>query len=327
MTADFTAPGWTPFHAAVHQTLRDRGLLPRHQRILMAVSGGQDSLCLARMLLDLQPKWGWVLAIAHCDHRWRSDAAANADFVQSLAQTWQLPYWQATAEIPPASEAAARTWRYQQLTAIAQQQGYGIVVTGHTASDRAETLLFNLLRGSGMDGLQALTWQRSLAPDVMLVRPLLGVTRQQTGDFCQQQELSIWEDSTNRDRHYARNRLRLEVLPYLRTQFNPQVETTLAQTAEILQADVEFLEQAAADWFQRSVVESRLSRDCLRSAPLALQRRVVRQFLQQQLSTHPHFEHVEKLVQLLTAPNRSQTDPFPGGAIAQVNGDWIELRN
>ncbi len=327
MTADFIAPGWTPLHAAVHQTLRDRDLLLRQQRILIAVSGGQDSLCLARVLLDLQPKWMWDLAIAHCDHCWRSDSAANADFVKALAQTWHLPYFQATAASPPASESAARTWRYQQLTAIAQQHGYGVVVTGHTASDRAETLLFNLVRGSGMDGLQALTWQRPLAPGVMLVRPLLGLTRQQTGDFCQQQQLPIWEDSTNHDRHYARNRLRLEVLPYLRTQFNPQVDTTLAQTAELLQAEVEFLEQAATDWFQRSQVESRLSRDCLRSAPLALQRRVVRQFLAQQLAIQPTFAQVEKVVKLLTAPNRSQTDPFPGGAIAQVNGDWIELRS
>ncbi|HEY9860174.1 MAG TPA: ATP-binding protein, partial [Candidatus Obscuribacterales bacterium] len=88
---------WTPLHAKVHQTLRSRQLLPRQQRLLIAVSGGQDSLCLARLLLDLQPKWNWQIAIAHCDHRWRADSEANAAHVQQLAQTWQVEFYQRTA--------------------------------------------------------------------------------------------------------------------------------------------------------------------------------------------------------------------------------------
>ncbi|GAB4378801.1 MAG: tRNA lysidine(34) synthetase TilS [Elainellaceae cyanobacterium] len=337
------APRWTPLHAQLHRTLRSRSLLPKQQRLLVAVSGGQDSLCLIRLLLDLQPKWGWHLAIAHCDHRWRSDSAANADYVEQLAQGWSIPCYRVTTSTVPASEASAREWRYQALTDLALRHSYTHVLTGHTASDRAETLLYNLMRGSGMNGLAALVWQRPIAPGVFLVRPLLEITRSETAQFCQDACLQVWDDATNFDLQYARNRIRQELLPYLEAHFNPQVTQALTQTAEILQAEDEYLEQAAAALWQQVVepkllqpaqpqflkieaVLPKLDRLRLRQAPLALQRRLIRQVLQTVLPSAPQFEHIEKLVALITAPNRSQTDPFPGRVIAQVVGNWIVLQ-
>ncbi|MCF2145506.1 tRNA lysidine(34) synthetase TilS [Desmonostoc muscorum LEGE 12446] len=351
---------WTPLHAKIHRTMRSRHLFERNQRLLVAVSGGQDSLCLIKLLLDLQSKWGWDLSIAHCDHRWRPDSQANANHVENLAKTWGISFHLETANEPINSEAAARDWRYEALSAIAQANNYQYIVTGHTASDRAETLLYNLIRGTGADGLQALTWQRPLTTGIMLVRPLLEITRAQTQQFCQEFKLPIWEDSTNQDLKYARNRIRQELIPYLQENFNPQVESALAQTAELLQAEVEYLEKAAQQLREEALgmgeneklplypllpaksspalssspllptphspLPLRLNRRVLQKAPLALQRRVMRQVLQQILTEAPGFEHIEKLTALITAPNRSQTDPFPGGAIAQVQGDWICLK-
>jgi tRNA(Ile)-lysidine synthase len=251
-----------------------------------------------------------------------------------------MPFYNATAIAELKSEASARQWRYQVMAEFAQQNHYQFVVTGHTASDRAETLLYNLLRGSGADGLQALTWKRALLPDtfseITLVRPLLEVTRAETGEFCQATGLKVWEDSTNQDWHYARNRIRQELIPYLQTHFNPQVEQTLNQTAELLRAEVEYLEERAIELLQQCCRQSDadlslvsglayLDRSPLKTSPLALQRRVLRQFLQQHLPIAPTFEQVEKLVNLISAPNRSQTDPFPGGAIAQVRDRWIVM--
>jgi tRNA(Ile)-lysidine synthase len=343
---------WTPLHAQIHRTLRQRSLLLPKQRVLVAVSGGQDSLCLTRLLLDLQPKWGWQLAIAHCNHRWRSDSTANAEYVEQLSIMWQVPFYRTTVEDSllktVQSEAGARAWRYQALTTIAQQHDFSGIVTGHTASDRAETLLYNLIRGSGMDGLQALTWQRQLSHQLNLVRPLLGITRSETAQFCTDFQLNPWNDTTNDDLKYARNRIRQEVLPYLQTHFNPQVELALAQTAELLTAEVAHLENETDQLYRQAVLKDEgerrgeeegqrlvsdaqslnvvaVNREILRSAPLALQRRVVRRFLQQCLSQAPNFEQIEKVVALIEAPNHSQTDPFPGGTIAQVNGNWIQL--
>lgn len=320
---------WTPLHAQIHRTLRSRHLLPRDRRVLIAVSGGQDSLCLVKLLLDLQPKWGWSLAVAHCDHRWRDDSLANAQHVENLTKTWAIPYYCATADRALQSEAAARTWRYQALSAIAHQNNYQYLVTGHTQSDRAETLLYNLSRGSGADGLQALTWQRPLNGELQLVRPLLEVPRHVTARFCQDINLPIWEDATNQDSKYARNRIRQELIPYLQKRFNPQVELALAQTAELLQAEVEYLEHLAQQLKQQATHPQeplKLNRQILQTAPLALQRRVMRQLLQQTLNHSPSFEQIEKLTALIVAPNKAQTDPFPGGAIAKVEQGWIYLK-
>jgi tRNA(Ile)-lysidine synthase len=334
---------WTNLHAKIHRTIRTRRLFKRHQRLLVAVSGGQDSLCLIKILLDLQSKWEWDLGIAHCDHRWRTDSLANAIHVEQLAKSWDILFYLETATQSLTSEAAARNWRYQVLSAIAKENNYHCIVTGHTASDRAETLLYNLIRGTGSDGLQALTWERPLTLDINLVRPLLEITRTQTKQFCDDFHLPIWEDSTNQDLQYARNRIRQELIPYLQANFNPQVESALAQTAELLQGEVEYLETVAQNLRAQAAIASegdevvkfapvaifpvRLNRRVLQTAPLALQRRVMRQALQQILPDAPSFEHIEKLTNLITAANRSQTDPFPGGAIAQIQGDWIYIHH
>jgi tRNA(Ile)-lysidine synthase len=316
----------TLLHDRLQRTLKQRSLLPPASRVLVAVSGGQDSLCLLKLLLDLQPKWNWFLAIAHCNHRWQHDSGAVA-LVQNWAATWQVPYFEATAEVISPSEAAARSWRYEALQSIAEAQDFQAIVTGHTASDRAETLLHNLVRGSGADGLQALTWQRSLTDTIALVRPLLEITRAETGQFCTDAGLSFWADPHNQNLDYTRNRIRLELIPYLQAHLNPQAERALSQTAELLQSDVEYLEQAAAQLLVRSrhPTEPWLDRTPLQSAPLSLQRRAMRQFLQATLATAPNFDQIEKLVALISAPNRAQTDPFPGGAIARIGHPWIRL--
>jgi tRNA(Ile)-lysidine synthase len=325
------SPAWTSLHARVHRTLRSRHLLPKHQRLLIAVSGGQDSLCLAQLLLDLQPKWSWELAIAHTDHCWPQDVGI-ATHVEIIARTWNLPFYLQTAkEAIAQSEAAAREWRYQALIEIARNHAYQYLVTGHTKSDRAETLLYNLIRGSGTDGLPALSWRREIAPDIQLVRPLLEVSRAETYQFCQELNLPIWEDAYNRDLKYARNRIRQELIPYLQDRFNPQVETALAQTAEILRTEVEYLEEVTRHWCQSVFSKSesgidRVDRTILRQAPLAIQRRVVRQFVRDAIAIAPNFEQIEQLTALITAAKGDRTSTFPQGFYAEVTDDWICFR-
>lgn len=315
---------WTQLHTRLHKTLRQRSLLPSEAKVLIAVSGGQDSLCLGKLLLDLSFKWNWRLAIAHCDHRWSSDAGI-AERVNGVAQSWQLPFYLKIADAVRETEAAARQWRYRALIEVAKEREFEYIVTGHTKSDRAETLLYNLIRGAGANGLSALTWQRSLTPEIALVRPLLEVSRRETLAFCHQFDLPIWFDVVNENSKYARSRIRGELIPYLQEQFNPQVENSLAQTAELLKADVEYLETVARDLLHRATDRDsfRLERSCLRNAPLAIQRRAIRQFLPQVISKQPNFEQIEAVVNLIDAPNKSRTSTLPGGAIAEVEGQWI----
>jgi tRNA(Ile)-lysidine synthase len=307
-------------------------LLPKNAKLLIAVSGGQDSLCLAKLLLMYQQKYGWDLTIAHCDHQWRSDSGANADHVQKIAAEWGVSFRLRTATTLLKSEAEARKWRYAMLLEMANIDQCAYVVTGHTRSDRLETLLYNLMRGSGADGLASLTWQRSLNDQVQLVRPLLNVSRDQTARFCAENQISIWEDSTNHDLSYRRNRLRLETIPYLQQHFNPQLEIAIAQTSELLREDVIYLEEQTTRFFEDhiSVIWDErspcLHRQRLQEQPLALQRRIVRRFLSKYIIHQVNFEDIERFLSLLTSQNRSQSAPFKGNISALVDHPWIILR-
>jgi tRNA(Ile)-lysidine synthase len=316
---------WTLLHARVHQTLKKRQLLPKNSKILMAVSGGQDSLCLSKLLLDLQAKWNWHLAIAHCDHRWHSDAGM-AEWVKNIADNWQIDYYLQEAKSSlPETEAAARTWRYQSLIEIARKENFAYIVTGHTKSDRAETLLYNLIRGAGADGLSSLTWQRRLTPEIQLIRPILDLNRQETLAFCQQFKLPVWFDAVNHNLKYARNRIRQELIPNLQVNFNPQVENSLAQTAELLKADVEYLNTLAQELLKqvRSSDCHKLNRYLLQQQPLSLQRRAIRQFLEKIIHKKPNFEQIEAVCALITAPNKTRTSTLSGQIVAEVFEEWI----
>ncbi len=312
-------------HQRVLQDIRVHCPLQAGNRLLLAVSGGQDSLCLAKIFYDIAPKFNWQLVIAHLDHGWRTDSAQAAQVVQKLAQDWQLPFYLKVAAIAPATEAAARVWRYDWLGQLAQQIGATAVLTGHTASDRTETLLFNLLRGGSLGGANSLDWQRPLTPEVSLVRPLLGVTRAETGAFCEAENLPVYIDTTNADLTFQRNRLRLELIPYLQMHFNPQVSRHLAQTAEILQAEEAYWETLVADWFGQlyQAHPPALKRNALRALPIALQRRIIHRFLDQQAHHRVSFRAVEMVRALLDQPTTTRTASLSQGQGVIVRGIWL----
>ena len=194
-------------------------------------------MALLALLRQLQPQHGWRLQLWHGDHQWRPEAAQQAAELAAWAAAEGLPLqlerWQRPAGQPP-SEAGARQWRYGRLSARAEALGCRRVVTGHTASDRAETVLLNLARGSHRQGLGSLRRQRPLSASVTLVRPLLEFSRQETAELCQKLGLPVWLDPSNADPRYSRNRLRLQVLPVL-NDLHPGADQRIARLAEQLE--------------------------------------------------------------------------------------------
>lgn len=218
--------------------------------IVIAVSGGADSMALLHLMVTLQAKFGYSLHVATFDHGWRGEESAeDTRAVVAFADSLGISCTIGTAPSGlSATEANARMLRYEFLARVAHQVGSSIVALGHHLNDQAETVLLRLVRGAGGQGLQAM---KALAPlpndqQIKLIRPLLAVLRQDIESYCLLHQLPIRHDPTNDDPTYRRNQLRLEVLPQLRT-FNPQVDRTLARTAELLADENDFLEGYTAE--------------------------------------------------------------------------------
>lgn len=219
---------WLHWHDRLHrQLLLKPTLLPRGTTLLLALSGGQDSMALLGLLRDLRKHHHWTLQLWHGDHGWHpGSACVSKDLAKWCAQeALPLRVSRSTAEIT-SGEAAARAWRYSELSQYAQQLNQTCassnsctVVTAHTASDRAETLLMQLSRGTDLAGLGSLRQSRPLQANASngprLVRPLLDFTREETAAICQDLQLPVWHDPSNSDLRIERNRIRLELLPVL----------------------------------------------------------------------------------------------------------------
>jgi tRNA(Ile)-lysidine synthase len=359
-----TAPPPAAATSSVFRRLRRRvrgeisrhKLLPPGSRVLVGVSGGQDSLALAEVLRSLQtsplasPHWRH-LALAHADHCWPGDAGCPRH-VAAYALRANLPLHLADpgASHVAQSEAAARSWRYAALAEIARAHDYTHVAVGHTLSDLAETLFFNLTHGAGADGLSSLTWSRPLpvpassysegaagegAQRPQLVRPLLSTARGETAAACAELELPVWHDVYNEDERYSRFRTRTHVLPYLRQHYNPRVEEALARTAHLLRDDAAALAAAARAAHAAAVSrvpggEVRVERAALAAQPVAVQRRVMRMVLEEggrcALRT-PVFKQVDNLVALLTADEGAALPSLPRARAAAVEAGVIVLRD
>ena len=233
------AQRWSRHHLRLHRWLLQRPeLLPDGASLLVAVSGGQDSMALVGLLQDLQRLHHWRLQLWHGDHQLRVNASEQAGELARWAAQQGLPLQIGIWQEPQPAEAAARTWRYAALAAAADHCGASHVVTGHTASDRAETLLLQLARGSHRRGLASLRPQRPLTAELTLVRPLLLFSRRETGQIHEQLGLPLWPDASNEEPRYSRNRLRQEVLPVLE-QLHPGASRRISGVAERLAQEEE----------------------------------------------------------------------------------------
>lgn len=316
---------------------RDDCQLQPDALILAAVSGGPDSLC----LLDVLRRLGYPLVVAHYDHSLRAESAADAAAVQSLAESFSLPFVTERGDVPGLAareklsiEEAARLARYRFLFAQARALGVQAVAVGHTADDQVETVLMHLLRGSGLSGLKGMTHRVFLPAwdeQIPLVRPLLGVWRSEVEDYCANRGLAPLEDASNRNTTYFRNRLRHELIPTLR-EYNPQVKEVLWRTAQVLSADYALVEQAAGLAWQACLVGQgpgfvSLSLSAFRRLETALRRAVLRRAVAclRPALRDLDFEAVERGAAFALNPPATRRMDFIQRLNLSVEGDLLTL--
>lgn len=298
--------------------------------VLVAVSGGADSLALLHVLRGTD----YPLLVASFNHRLRPEAETDIAHVQQIAASMRLPFVTDSADVAAHAaaeglsiEESARHLRYRFLFNAARQAGAQAVATGHTADDQAETVLMHFLRGAGINGLKGMT-ARSLLPtfdsQIPLIRPLLAWTRAQTESYCRERNLPYLTDSTNANTAYLRNRLRHHLLPQLET-YNPQIRQTLAKTALALQGDHELLtELVDSAWGQAIRVTGfgfvSFDLPILQNFSLALRRHLFRRAA---FSLHPNLRDID-FDALTRAANLQATD-LAGGLKTILENNLLYL--
>ena len=255
-------------------------LLSKESLTLVALSGGLDSVCLCELLHEA----GYPIAAAHFNHRLRGEESdADECFVRAFCEKRSIPLAVGSGDVAAfaakeriGTEEAARTLRYEFLKRTAREIGASCIATAHHANDNAETVLFNLARGTGSAGLAGIAPRRGL-----LVRPLLGVTRAELLDYARENGLAYCEDKTNEDENYTRNFIRAQLLPRMEV-VNAAAVQHIGDAAARLREDEEFLTELAEARLSSLVAGEdavSLAGKELAAAPAALRRRMLRALL------------------------------------------------
>ena len=309
----------------MRRVIRGRQLVDAGQMVLVAVSGGADSVALLRALADASGRLRAHVVAAHFDHRLRGAAStADAAFVRDLCARLGLQLVEGRAMHPDAGaglEARARRQRYEFLEKAADDVGAARIATAHTLDDQAETVLMRWLRGGGGDGLQAIRYRRG-----RVIRPLLDCSRAEVIAYLARLGQDFRDDESNLDRRFLRNRVRHELLPFL-AEFNPRAAAALARTATVLQDEGRYLDRRVTRRLREpGVVEAgALSIAALRRLPAVLRARAIRRWLAAQGLAGASHAHVQAILALARRAATSPGTELPGGFRVERVGGWLRI--
>lgn len=290
----------------VRSTILDHHIFSSGETVVVGVSGGPDSLTLLHVLRQLSLELAITLHVAHVNHKIRGENSdADAAFVSETAEAWGLPVSTKEVEVPEYAaerhlslEEAARVLRYRFLAEVARKAGARAVAIGHNADDQVETVLMHLLRGAGLAGLRGMGYVSPYpygdeekpgdTSTIVLARPLLDVQRSEIEAYSRENGLEPRIDESNLDKSIFRNRLRLEVLPYLE-QLNPNLRQVIRHSAHVLSDDYDYLNAMTLQAFSRVLIPERgettayhlarfvFDRERWRALPPSLQRSTLRE--------------------------------------------------
>jgi len=295
-------------------------------RLGVAVSGGADSVFLLHVLRELSTDLDLRLSVVHIEHGIRGDASlADADFVRNLASQFDLPFHFHRADVPALDdnlEQAGRSLRTAFYRNLIETGCVNRVATGHTRSDQAETVLYRVLRGSGLAGLSGI----HPFTDPGIVRPLLELTRAEIEAWLRANSIPWREDETNTDRSYARNRLRHEILPLLADAFNPRLEEALANLATLARDEEAYWSAALESKLSAATAPLIIPITLLTAQPPAVSRRLIRRFIETTKGDlrQIEFAHIERILEMTRSSEGHDRTQLPGVDVMR-SFEWLRF--
>ncbi len=290
----------------VEETVKKHYMLYGGERVLVALSGGPDSVCLLHVLSRMKERWRLTLHAIYIDHGLRKEASEEADFCRGLCEQLGAGFSTYSIDVKGFAEAeglgiqeAARMLRYRLLQDEAIRHDFDRIATGHHADDMAETILIRLIRGTGPLGLAGIPPVRG-----KIIRPLIELERWMIEDYLREQGLRYMMDASNLKRDYLRNRVRLDLMPILK-RFNPKIVNSLYRTARILREENDFIEVKVTKALMRLISRKDSERIELFLAPMEnLERVILRRALMRAINEVKSLrgissEHIEDIIDLI----------------------------
>lgn len=310
----------TSFLKNIEQVLK--GLIAPGDKVLVGVSGGADSIALLHVLHWFSRIQDYSLIVAHINHMARGkDSDADADFVESIAKKLELPFYLKKIDVgierlqlKTSFQDAARIIRYQFFEETLQEVGGCKIALGHSADDQVETILMNIVRGTGLKGLTGIPQVRGC-----IIRPFWGIHRKDLEIYLKENDISFRDDSSNSDKKYLRNRIRHELIPKLET-FNPGIKKCLQQMSGIAREEDSLLSQMTRDIFNQKLGECNKKNIAweikdFQTYPIALRQRLVREIFcritgdMQAITAY----HIQQIINLFNSPKTGKVLNIPRG--------------
>ncbi|MCP4633972.1 MAG: tRNA lysidine(34) synthetase TilS [candidate division Zixibacteria bacterium] len=321
------------FVSKAQDYIKLKKLIKRGDGILLACSGGPDSMALLRILTNLQEQWDLKLGIAHLNHEIRKQAVGDCVFVRKAAIREKLPFYSKSLDIPVLAkdegisiEESARNHRYDFLEATAKDRGYNKIAFGHNFDDNIETIIFNIMRGCGLKGLSGIPAVRD-----KIIRPLLGFKKAEILSWIAVNDIEYVVDHSNEEVEYTRNRIRNRLLPYIRKNFNKDIENSINRLSLISCELNEFIYDETLKKIQKLTThrdKSKIILDLRKFSKyhVALKRSVIREIVKSfsGLDHPPNFIEVDQFINFCKI-SKTGKRIFPGGIVAELIGEKLVI--
>jgi tRNA(Ile)-lysidine synthase len=293
--------------------IRKNNLLDNCKSILLAVSGGPDSLAMLNLFYDLSKELKLDIAVAHLDHKFRKESAAEADFVEKIVKEKGLKFFRKSKNLPMiikekniSAEAAARKARFDFFRNIIGKYNYDALALAHHRDDQAETILLNLFRGTGLKGLSGIKAKVQIK-ELTVIHPMLAFSKKEILNYCQKNKLEPCFDSSNEQSIYSRNIIRNEIFPIVENKINHKAREVISRNSKIIAAESDFLEKMAVHKYQEIIKEKNQSKvtidfDKFKSIDQVLQRRIYR-LIYNKLNNNLddlYFDHILEIEKLIS---------------------------